>query len=1006
MTKRCETPLRTRSEQALSPVSSSAPIVGRQGELKLVMSHYEAVKGRQAHVVLLTGEPGIGKTRLLDEIALRTAQDGAVVLRGSASEAEGMPPFLPFLDALGRYIRVTPQEQLRTRVAAVPQILASLLPELAVYLHDLRASPLLLPEQTHLRLYEAISAFLETISVSHALVLTLDNLHWADTSSLDLLCYLTYHQSNTHLLILGAYREGEVDRNPALARTLNELSRQRVLTTVVVSPLSATEIGMLAINRYGGSLSPGVNVLLHAQSEGNPFFAEELLDGWIESGTLNQEHQQWVAVAPITQALPPTIVGALRQRFERLAPAIIDHLRVAAIIGRSFDPSLLALVEGQEIETVEECLLKATQARLIRADQQGRFLFTHDKIRECLYAEVSTSRRRRLHELIGHALEAHYGQEHTMSMYQLADLAFHFSSSGDQERGIHYSLRTAAQALQTAAVEEAMFHYHIALELLGPDDRRRGDILLDLGETALSVGKEQEAETIYEDAQRWLLQTNEQDDDVRVARATHGLGLALWRQEKRQEARAALEHALAFLRNGQCAERVKILIDLSHLLMIYMRQHDEGMTYAQQALEMAHNLGETELEMTARRIILGNPSLRGSELPSAVQSLEQLLARTEERGDLEEAGECCLNLAVTYYRMAEIRRSYEVNLHRITLIERSRQPYQLRTAYTWPVLLLASQGKWTEADRAIERARPIVEPLASPMPCALLRQFQGFLAYQRENYTVAERELKAALALAGQNLQNGLGEMMHYLGLLGLVEATLGKREEACASIVRLEHILELLPDGILATAPMRICLALASIALEDHERARSLYTHLLAFRGQHYWFLVDRILGLIATLCVEWETAAMHLAAAEAIARREVLQPELARTFLGQADVLLGQGGQESTPRAVSLFNKALALFEDLGMMDSVHHVHRRLQSLSYHPHDSTHLSPLPAKLTQREAAVLKLVTCGKSNSQIAQELVISEKTVIHHLTHIFNKTNSENRTAATAFAIRHGLA
>jgi DNA-binding NarL/FixJ family response regulator len=450
---------------------------------------------------------------------------------------------------------------------------------------------------------------------------------------------------------------------------------------------------------------------------------------------------------------------------------------------------------------------------------------------------------------------------------------------------------------------------------------------------------------------------------------------------------------------------VKILVDLSQLLMIYMKRHDEGMAYARRALEMAHNLGETDLEMTARRIILGNPSLRGSDLSSAVQSLEQLLLRTEERGDLVEAGECCLSLAVAYYRMAEISRSYEVSLHRITLIECSRQPYQLRTAYTWKVLLLASQGKWTEAQREIERARSVVKHLTSPMPYALLRQFQGFLAYQRENYLIAERELEAALTLAGENLQNGLGEMMHYLGLLSLVQATLGKREEAFASIARLEHMLGLLPDGIIATAPMRMCLALTSIALDDHERTRSLYTHLLAFRGQHYWFLVDRVLGLLATELGDWETAVLHLTAAQATAQREGLRPELARTLLGRANVELARGGQGSIRRVEDLLNQALALFEDLGMSHSVHQILSQLRALSSQAGSPTRPS-LPAHLTQREAEVLKLVVQGKRNRQIAHALGLSEKTVTNYLTHIFNKTTCENRAAATAFAIRHGLA
>src|SRR2546423_10772673 len=281
-----------------------APLVGRQQGLTVIMNHYEAAKGGRARVVLVTGDPGMGKTRLLDEVALCTAQDGAGVLRGEASEAEGMPPFLPFVEALGRHIRMTQEEQLCRQVGAAPEVLASLLPELAVCLRE-RPVPLPFPpEQARLRLYEALGAFLAGIGAPHTLVLTLDDLHWADSASLDLLCHLARSRLNAHLLVLGAYRESEIDGNPALVYTVAELSRQRMLTTVVVDPLSLAEVGMLAEGRLGGSLSPAVNGLLHAHSEGNPFFAEELLESWIESGALVQEHQQWVAVAPLEQALP------------------------------------------------------------------------------------------------------------------------------------------------------------------------------------------------------------------------------------------------------------------------------------------------------------------------------------------------------------------------------------------------------------------------------------------------------------------------------------------------------------------------------------------------------------------------------------------------------------------------------------------------------------------------------------------------------------------------------
>jgi len=968
------------------------------------MNHYEAAKGGRARVVLVTGEPGMGKTRLLDEVALCTVQDGAVVLRGAASEAEGMPPFLPFVEALGRHIRMTQEDQLCRQVTAAPEVLAGLLPELAVCLSE-RPVPLPFPsEQARLRLYEALGTFLASIGAPHALVLTLDDLQWADTASLDLLCHLARSRPNAHLLVLGAYRESEIDGNPALARTLSELSRQRALTTVVVGPLSVAEVGTLAGSRLGNSLSPALNGLLHAHSEGNPFFAEELLESWIESGALIQEYQQWVAIAPLELGLPPSIVGALHQRFMRLAPAVIDHLRVAAIIGRSFQLALLAQVEGQEIEAVEECLLEAVRARLVRAEQAGRFLFSHDKIRECLYAEVSTSRSRRLHGIIGQLLEASYGQEQTLSASQLADLAFHFARSGDQERGVHYTLRAAAQALQATALEEAMAQYRAALVLLGPEDRRRGDVLLDLGEAALLAGKEQEAETIYETAQRWLLaQAEDQDALLRVARAAHGLGLALWRQEKQQEACAALEHALASFGDRRCAERVKVLLDVSQLLLNSPEQQEKGLAYTQQAREMAHRLGETRLETRARRIVAANLSLQGSSLPSAVRSLENALASAEASGDLAEAGECCLNLAMGYYWMAEIRRSHEVSLHRIALLERCPHSDQGRGASTWPVLLLASQGKWAEAERMIERARPLVEHLASPLPLAFLHQCQGFLAYQREDYAAALRELEAALV--GQNPQYGLGEMIIYPGLLGLVQATIDQREEASASIACLERLLASLSEEILPAAPLMMCLALTAIALGDNERVRRLYAPLQAFRGQHYWFLVDRVLGVIAILCSDCEAAALHLAAAGATAEREGLFPELARTLLGQADVEVGQGGQGSTLRARSLLNRALVVFGELGMAESAHCVRRRLRALSHHPGDPASPS-LPANLTEREAEVLKLVANGRSTRQIAHTLVLSEKTVTNHLTHIFTKTASENRAAATAFAFHHGLA
>ncbi|GAC1614663.1 MAG: hypothetical protein NVS4B11_00360 [Ktedonobacteraceae bacterium] len=494
------------------------PIIGRQQELALLHTQYKEAREGRANVVLITGEPGIGKTRLLKEFGVFAALDGVVVLRGGASEAEGMPPYLPFLEALGHYIQCAPPELLRDQVTNAPHILASILPELALCLGDTALPQPSPAEQARLRLYEAVGTFLAAIGSQNTLVLLLDDLHWADSASLDLLCHVMRRQSNAHLLIVGAYRSSESEQNAALARTIHELSRQRILTTITASPLTESQVEILARSYLNYAVSPTLTSLLYTQSEGNPFFVEELLHGWLETGVLAKEQDQWTAVALLERTLPPSIISALRQRFGRVAPEIIDHLRIAAIIGRTFDVTLLATIEGKDIELVEEHLLEAVRAHLVRIDPTGDFTFSHDKIRECLYTEVSNSRRRRLHGVIGSVLERRYVnemKEREMTMHRLAELAFHFTQSGDQVRGVEYSQRAAMLALRAFAFEEAIAHYRTALELLKPDDARSEELLLALSEAMLQAGKEAEAKAsgqgILSESAHWQLIQAEQE---------------------------------------------------------------------------------------------------------------------------------------------------------------------------------------------------------------------------------------------------------------------------------------------------------------------------------------------------------------------------------------------------------------------------------------------------------------------------------------------------------------
>lgn len=779
-----------------------------------------------------------------------------------------------------------------------------------------------------------------------------------------------------------------------------ELAHLRILTTIVLSPLTALEIKSLAINYLGGPVDQDVSQLLYTQSEGNPFFAEELLCGWVEEGSLVLENPHWIAIAPLEHALPSSITGALRQRFARLSSDIIDLLRVAAAIGRTFEPSLLATVEEKDIdlEVVEEGLLVAERSGLIRTESNGYFTFSHEKIQECLYAEVSISRRKRLHKLIGQILKSRYDQESLNDAYQLAELAFHFVHSGDRIRGASYSRQAAEQAMQSFAFEEAMIYYRKALELYDFDDEEQGKLLLGLGEAALLVDEEHEAEVAFRAALTWFSQAG---DVLAAAQAAHGLGLALWRQGAFEGTRTTLEHALSLLENSDSALTVRVLVDLATLHVIYTGEQARGNTYAQLALEMAHRLEDKHLEATVIREVIGKIHMLGNDLPGAILSMEQALMLAETNDDPSEAAKCCLYLLGAYYFQCKIKRSYEVNLRWIEYVERAGQSYELRYPYCWLALLYSSQGAWSDAEKAIEQAQLHEDHLLTRASSAFLYQVKGFLAYQREDYVTAEQELSTVVV----NQQRDAGGVLLHGSLLGLTQEALGKHQHALEQIDRLQLLLSEQTAGILLSAPIITCLALLGLSVGDRELVTGLYPQLLLFRGQYYWFLVDRILGMIATFLQDWEMAAIHLSEAKALAQRENLRPELAHTLEDQANLELARGGSEHVEHASELLHEALILLKELNLIRQVERVQSRIRSLS--PNKNIRIKPsLVANLTDREAKVLHLIAKGKSNRQIAQELGLSVKTVANHLTHIFNKTMCENRVAAAAFAIQNGLA
>jgi DNA-binding winged helix-turn-helix (wHTH) protein len=456
----------SRAEQFRARPSSV--MVGRERELASLLAGLDDAASRRGRLFLISGEPGVGKTRLAHEVAVVARANGIALLVGHCSEDRDSVPYLPFVEILESLIdSAASPDALAAQLGDEAPELARLLPKLRNILPDLPPPADLSPVQARRHLFNSFCDFANRIASEQPTLMILEDLHWADDSTLSLLDHLTKRLSDVPLMVIGTYRDADMNFTRGLAKTLEYLLRGRLATRVRLKGLPRDEVAAMLKSLSGKSPPASMVSEIHAETEGNPFFVEELFRHLEEEDRLYDSSGQFRSELKIGELeAPPSVRLVVARRLARLSDLAQKTLATAATIGRFFSLELLEASSADTADSLLVCIEEAEKAGLVFSVAESpkvRFGFSHELIRQAVIASLSAARRQRLHlevadaieRTFSHALEDHWGE-----------LAFHYNRSGNARKAVDYLRQAAAQAAQVAAHTQADAYIASALERL------------------------------------------------------------------------------------------------------------------------------------------------------------------------------------------------------------------------------------------------------------------------------------------------------------------------------------------------------------------------------------------------------------------------------------------------------------------------------------------------------------------------------------------------------------
>jgi DNA-binding SARP family transcriptional activator len=893
-------------EREVAPASSRHTFVGRDRELaELVAGLAGALAGR-GRLVLVSGEPGIGKSRLADALMEEARSRGAEILVGRSWEAGGAPAFWPWIQALRVHLRDTNPDALRIQLGPGAPLLAQLLPEVRELFPELGEPPPLTEAGARFRLFEAVRWFLRSAAEDRPLVVVLDDLHAADEPSLLLLQFVARGLEDSSLLIVGAYRDVDPTPRDPLTSALAELVREPHTSQLALGGLSAADVAEYVALSTGTPPGPGVADAIHAETEGNALFVSETVQLLAAEGGVEGAGAQL--------SIPPGVRAVIGRRVARLSERCGAMLVTASVMGREF--GLEALAELSELSPTElmDALNEAMAERVLDdvPGAPGRVRFSHVLIRDTLYDGLTAARRMQLHREAGDALERTYASDPAP---HLAELARHFVAAaplGVRDMAVRYARLAGERAAAQLAFEEAARHFEIALTLVD-DQSERCDLLIALGDAQGRAGDTPASKAAFRQAADLAERTGLAEQ---LARAAIGYGGRFaWARSMADPAMVPLlERALTAIGEDDSGLRVRVLARLA------TAARDEPLR------ERRIALGDEALRIARRS---GDPAT----LAAAVEGSWIATEGPEEhlRGDGIAVGDELISLGQQIGDKEKVFAGHDHRLHAVwaltdraavdvhvealgELADALRQPPQYWDVGTTRAMVALMEGRFGDAEQLIadtftmgQRSERWSAAVSHRLALFTLRRAQGRLDEIEELIRRSVHEFPS--------LPRFPSALAHLYGELGRERDARATLDALLARDLAHEHRdAEWLFTMSMLSAPCAL--------LEDRDAAERLYSLLLPFERLYAHAPVESVfgavassLGVLATTMGSYDAAERHFAVAIDTEEAMRAPPWRAHAQHDLATMLLARRGAGDAERARELLDEARATYSRLGM-------------------------------------------------------------------------------------------